>query len=75
VKKTKTTWVEQKEIGGGEPAKTEARDPVCGMLVNESESKYISNYHGEKYCFCGAGCKQAFDKQPETYLSSAVSDL
>jgi len=75
VRKTKTMWIEQKEIAGGELAKTEAKDPVCGMLVNESESKYISNYHGETYYFCGAGCKQAFDKQPETYLSSAVSNL
>jgi xanthine dehydrogenase accessory factor len=75
VRKTKTARVEQREIADGELAKAEAKDPVCGMLVNESERKYISDYRGETYYFCGAGCKQAFDKQPETYLSSALSDL
>ena len=74
VRKTKTAWVEQKERADGELAKAEAKDPVCGMLVNESEPKYISDYRGETYYFCGAGCKHAFDKQPETYVSSAVSD-
>ncbi len=75
MRKTKTAWVEQKEIAGGELAKSEAKDPVCGMLVDEPEPKYISDYRGEMYYFCCAGCKQAFDKQPEAYLSSAVSDL
>jgi xanthine dehydrogenase accessory factor len=75
VRKTKTAWVEQKNLADRELAKTEAKDPVCGMLVNESEPKYISSYRGETYCFCGAGCKQAFDKQPEAYLTSAVSNL
>jgi xanthine dehydrogenase accessory factor len=75
VRKSKIAWVEQKEIAGGELAKADAKDPVCGMLVDASEPKYISDYRGEIYCFCCAGCKQAFDKQPEAYLSSMVSDL
>jgi YHS domain-containing protein len=75
VRKSKTAWVEQKEIAGVELAKADAKDPVCGMLFDASEPKYISDYRGETYYFCCAGCKQAFDKQPEAYLSSVVSDL
>jgi YHS domain-containing protein len=43
--------------------------------VNASETKYVSDYGGKTYYFCCAGCKQAFDKQPEAYLDSAVSNL
>jgi xanthine dehydrogenase accessory factor len=74
LRKTKTALVEQKEAGG-ELGRAEAKDPVCGMVVDASEPKYISYYGGETYYFCCAGCKHAFDKQPEAYSSSPVSDL
>ena len=45
-----------------------ATDPVCGMAVEVSESTYQSEYNGRSIYFCCAGCKQAFDKQPEGYL-------
>jgi xanthine dehydrogenase accessory factor len=45
-----------------------ATDPVCGMAVEVSESTYQSEYDGRSIYFCCAGCKQAFDKQPEGYL-------
>jgi xanthine dehydrogenase accessory factor len=45
----------------------EARDPVCGMLVNVSGAKYKSEHNGNEVYFCCAGCKQAFDRQPEKY--------
>jgi len=43
----------------------EARDPVCGMLVNVNGAKYKSEHNGSPVYFCCAGCKQAFDRQPE----------
>jgi xanthine dehydrogenase accessory factor len=48
----------------------EARDPVCGMLVNVGGAKYKSEYNGSEVYFCCAGCKQAFDRQPEKYTLS-----
>jgi YHS domain-containing protein len=47
----------------------EARDPVCGMFVNVSDTKYKSAHHGSEVYFCCAGCKQIFDRQPEKFTS------
>src|SRR5260221_94564 len=71
MRKTKKTPIAGKEIAGTRLDKSEGKDPVCGMLVNKGEAKYISDYRGQSYYFCCAGCKQAFDQQPETYLNSA----
>lgn len=45
-----------------------AKDPVCGMDVEESKAAATSEYKGKKYFFCAIGCKKAFDKDPEKYL-------
>ena len=46
------------------------KDPVCGMtvdpdLVHTQKSKYES----KTYYFCSPGCKEAFDEDPEKYVS------
>ena len=47
-----------------------AIDPVCKMTVDEKSSKGgKSEYKGKTYYFCAPGCKKAFDKDPEKYLS------
>jgi YHS domain-containing protein len=46
-----------------------AIDPVCGMEVDEQSAQWTSEYQGKTYYFCSSGCKRAFDKEPETYLS------
>ncbi|MCX8206798.1 MAG: YHS domain-containing protein [Methanothrix sp.] len=46
-----------------------AIDPVCKMEVDERTAKFVSEYKGRKYYFCSPGCKKAFDKEPEKYLS------
>ncbi|MGA2643288.1 MAG: XdhC family protein [Candidatus Sulfotelmatobacter sp.] len=51
----------------------EARDPVCGMFVNVSGAKYKSAHNGSDVYFCCAGCKQAFERQPEKYTLSMSS--
>jgi len=45
-----------------------AKDPVCGMEVNEKEAVATSEYEGKTYYFCALGCKKAFDENPEKYL-------
>ena len=46
-----------------------AIDPVCKMEVEESKAAATSEYKGEKYYFCAAGCKKTFDQNPEKYLA------
>ena len=53
------------------PAKQE-RDPICGMTVDVASARHKSEFRGDTYYFCCAGCKQTFDKQPDKYaLASA----
>jgi YHS domain-containing protein len=44
-------------------------DPVCGMQLNEQETADTSVYEGKTYYFCSRDCKEAFDEEPELYLS------
>jgi len=48
-----------------------AKDPVCGMEVKPEESAGTVEYNGETYYFCAPGCKGAFEKNPEQFLSPA----
>src|SRR5215469_2823625 len=45
----------------------EARDPVCGMLVDVGGAKYKSDFRGSSFYFCCPRCKQTFDQQPEKH--------
>ena len=49
-----------------------ARDPVCGMDVNESQAAGKSDYKGKTFYFCSPSCKQKFDQNPEQYSQKAV---
>ena len=43
-------------------------DPICKMMVNEEETEYKSEHSGKMYYFCAAGCKKAFDENPEKFI-------
>jgi Cu+-exporting ATPase len=45
-----------------------AKDPVCGMDVDEKTAPAKSEYKGKTYYFCAPGCKRDFDKNPEKYI-------
>ncbi len=47
-----------------------AKDLICGMQVEEQSAAGTSEYKGKTYYFCSPGCKVAFDKEPEKYISS-----
>jgi xanthine dehydrogenase accessory factor len=49
----------------------EAVDPVCGMSVEIASAHYMSEYDGEVYYFCAAGCKMTFDKAPANFIQVA----
>ena len=44
-----------------------AKDPVCGMTVEESEAAATSEYDGRTYYFCSKDCKEEFDGDPSAY--------
>ena len=45
-----------------------AKDPVCGMEVDEKNAAATSEYHGRTYYFCAVGCQRAFDADPDKYV-------
>jgi xanthine dehydrogenase accessory factor len=45
----------------------EARDPVCGTLMNVSTVKQTSARNGTEVYFCCASCKQSLERQAEKY--------
>ena len=47
-----------------------AEDPVCHMdvYVNKPPGG-IHEHEGTNYYFCGPGCRVAFAKEPDSYLS------
>ena len=44
-----------------------AKDPVCGMEVEEKTAAAKSEHMGKTYYFCAHGCKKAFDENPAKY--------
>ena len=49
-----------------------ARDPVCGITVDEKTAVGTSEHEGTTYYFCVPGCKIAFDRNPEKYIGKSV---
>jgi xanthine dehydrogenase accessory factor len=75
IRKSRNMPVRQKENAGIQLEESGAKDPVCGMPVDQNETKYVTDHHGKTYYFCCASCKQAFDTQPAIYLNLAASNL
>ena len=48
------------------------KDPVCGMDVDPKSDVNKSEYKGQTYYFCSAGCKKDFDREPEKYIKPVV---
>jgi len=44
-----------------------AKDPVCGMNVDEKKAAATTVYKETTYYFCAAHCKLQFEKAPEKY--------
>lgn len=43
------------------------KDPVCGMMVDENNTRFMSEHEGVTYYFCSKGCKDTFEKDPRRY--------
>ena len=45
-----------------------ARDPVCGMVVDEQTAARKTTYNGTTYYFCAPSCLREFLSSPEKYI-------
>ena len=45
-----------------------AKDPVCGMKVQEKNAADTAGHWGVTYYFCRPDCKTLFDKHPLKYI-------
>ena len=43
-------------------------DPVCGMTVEPPTKAGSVEHDGATYHFCGTGCREKFEHDPEAYL-------
>jgi len=55
----------------GEVKMNMAKDPICGMNVDEKTAKYKSEHMGKTYYFCSQMCKTTFDKNPVKYAAGS----
>ncbi len=47
----------------------QVKDLVCGMMVDTETAEHKLEYQGQMYYFCAPGCKKAFERDPEKYIS------
>jgi uncharacterized membrane protein YraQ (UPF0718 family)/YHS domain-containing protein len=55
------------------PSEEQVRDPVCGMTVDPATATERVEHAGRTYYFCSAGCRAAFEKEPERYLQAPAA--
>ncbi len=52
-----------------------AKDPVCGMEVDEKSAPAKSEHMGKTYYFCSPGCKKSFDDNPAKYTEGGGHEM
>ena len=52
----------------------EARDPVCGMIVDTQNAVAEAQYGGTAFYFCSVECQQSFESNPAQYSAAGRSD-
>jgi xanthine dehydrogenase accessory factor len=58
-----------KTTGSAAARTASAVDPVCGMTVTTGRSGRPLEHEGATYYFCSAGCRSAFEKDPDAYVA------
>jgi Cu+-exporting ATPase len=51
-----------------------AKDPVCGMQVDEKKAAGNVVHKGVTYYFCSDSCKRRFLSSPDKYATAAAGD-
>lgn len=50
-------------------------DPVCGMTVHPATAPAQTVYEGQTVYFCAPGCRRAFERHPEQYVTALQTDV
>lgn len=45
----------------------QARDPICGMLVDIDDAVFTSRWMGKDFYFCASGCRDLFAEDPARF--------
>jgi xanthine dehydrogenase accessory factor len=59
--------VPEPSVQAGPEPRPDAVDPVCGMNVSVTPVSRLLRHDGVDYYFCCAGCRQAFEQDPDAY--------
>jgi Cu+-exporting ATPase len=52
----------------------QVKDPVCGMMIEESSAAETSRYQGQTYYFCSTECLRQFEANPAKYVGGARTE-
>ena len=52
-----------------------AKDPVCGMEVEEHTARHKLQHRDKTYYFCSERCRTSFEQDPEKYLNALKEDI
>lgn len=45
-----------------------AKDPVCGMTIEEADAADTVEHEGATYYFCSKDCADTFREDPKSYV-------
>ncbi|HZJ48101.1 MAG TPA: YHS domain-containing protein [Acidimicrobiia bacterium] len=46
----------------------QVKDPVCGMVLEDSDAHTSIEYQGQTYYFCSKDCAETFEEDPDDYI-------
>ncbi len=46
----------------------QVKDPVCGMMIEETEAAATKAHNGTTYFFCSKGCAERFEGRPDDFV-------
>jgi len=52
----------------------QVKDPVCGMMIDQSSAAATSSYKGQTYYFCSTEDLRQFEANPAKYAGGATAE-
>lgn len=49
----------------------QAKDPVCGMMVDPATAAGQATHQGQTYYFCSEQCRRQFEQRPDRFAGNA----
>jgi len=66
----KVVAIEIKLESAAPHVRIDAKDPICGMIVDAATARFRSEVSGRTVYFCCRHCKEMFDQDPERYRAA-----